>query len=91
MDLLVWGRPSKGCTNNVDAAASLLQSGAMNDATELEEARDLMKSREYIYNLHYDLIFVFYSGVYNNYLVQTCANEENNVNSMYSFWSGELY
>jgi len=91
MDLLVWGRPSKGCTNDVDAAASLLQSGAMNDATELEEARDLMKSREYIYNLHYDLIFVFYSGVYNDYLVQTCANEENNVNSMYSFWSGELY
>ena len=66
MNLLVWGRPSEGCTNNGQSAASLLQRGAMTDAINLEDARDLMKSREYIYNLHYDLILKFYSGTWND-------------------------
>lgn len=91
MDLLVWGRPAQGCSNNVESAASLLQRGAMMDATGLEEARDLMKSRESIYSLHYNLILTFYSGAWNDWLVQTCANDESNVNSMYSLWSGDLY
>jgi len=92
MDLLVWGRtPSKGCYSSVDAAASLLQKGAMTDAANLEGARDLMISRESIYNLHYDLILTFYSGTWRDWLVQTCANDESNINGMYSLWSGDLY
>ena len=92
MDLLVWGRtPGIGCYQNVEASASLLQRGAMTDATSLEGARDLMKSREYIYSLHYDLILTFNSGTWRDWLVQSCANDESDVNSMYSLWSGDLY
>ena len=37
----------------------MLQSGAMTDAKNVVEARDLMKSREDVYDLANDLIFVY--------------------------------
>ena len=92
MDLLVWGRtPGKGCYSSVVSAASSLQKGAMTDASNLEGARDLMYARESYYNLHYDLILTFYSGAWRDWLVQSCANDESNINGMYSLWSGDIY
>jgi len=58
-DLVVFGREKKICRKSTDKAAQLLQSGAMTDAKNAAEARDLMKSREGVYDLDYDLIFVY--------------------------------
>jgi len=58
-DLLVFGREKKICIKSTDKAAKLLQSGAMTDAKNVVEARDLMKSREDVYDLANDLIFVY--------------------------------
>ena len=62
-DLLVFGREKKGCRKSVQAAAKLLQLGALADATTAIQARDLMKAREEVYDLDYDLIFVYSSSL----------------------------
>jgi len=92
-DFLVFfhyaGNPVCGC--NVESSASSLQRGAMNDASyqDCGESRDLMKSRESSYGLHYSLILTFTYGAWADYLSQQCANDEMSVNGQSSLWIGD--
>ena len=89
-DLLVFGREKKGCRKSVQAAAKLLQLGALADAKTAIQARDLMKAREGVYDLDYDLIFVYpnSSGSSWRYIHSLGCYSPVYRNGFWSLWDG---
>ena len=89
-DLIVFGREKKVCRKSTQKAAQLLQSGAMADAKNAIEARELMISREGVYDLDYDLIFVYpaNSGSSWRYIHYLGCYSFVNRNGLWSLWDG---
>ena len=90
-DLLVFKRSNSGCRCDVKEPATLLQKGAMYDASSLEQSRDLMNSRASIYGLRSSLVINFgpRGPAWANHLIQKCTNRVENVRNLHSFWHGD--
>lgn len=89
-DFLGFDTENYQCGCDVGYSASSLQRGAMYDAPyeDYIYARDLMKSRESSYGLTHALILTYTEGHWADYLVQKCANDENDVNGQDSLFVG---
>ena len=89
-DLLVFGRSRKYCSKSTDAAAKLLQHGALVDGKSPAHVRDLMIQRQGVYDLSYDYISVYqsaYGVAWYYYGYQQCVDAQVR-NGYVSIWSG---